>query len=110
MAFKITSYRRVRRGDKLPPSAPALLSGAPAGPQPTAEPATPRGKIGVVVDLLKRPQGASMLELTMATGWQAHSVRGALSSSVKKGLGLTVVSSADETGRRYRIGAVAEPV
>lgn len=107
MALKITCYRRVRRGDKLPPSAPALLSGAPAGAEPAA---TPRGKIGVVVDLLKRPQGASMLELTMATGWQAHSVRGALSSSVKKGLGLTVVSSADETGRRYRIGAVAEPV
>ena len=38
-----------------------------------------------------------------ATGWQAHSVRGAMSGSVKKALGLTITSEKTQTGRIYRI-------
>ena len=38
------------------------------------------------------------------TGWQAHSVRGVLSGTLKKKLGLAVVSEMTEAGeRRYRI-------
>ncbi len=38
------------------------------------------------------------------TGWQAHSVRGFLAGTVKKKLGLTLVSDkAAEGPRRYRI-------
>ena len=38
-----------------------------------------------------------------ATGSQAHSVRGALSGSIKKGLGLAVNSAKTDSGRRYGI-------
>ena len=38
------------------------------------------------------------------TGWQAHSIRGAISGALKKKLGLTITSEADEIrGRIYRI-------
>ncbi len=56
------------------------------------------------LELLRRPAGAGLEELQAATGWQAHSVRGFLSGTVKKKLGLTLNS--DQTGdrpRRYRI-------
>ena len=40
-----------------------------------------------------------------ATGWQAHSIRGAISGSVKKALGLNVQSEQTDVGRVYRIVA-----
>lgn len=58
----------------------------------------------VCIDLLSRPNGASTEELQQATGWQAHSVRGFLAGTVKKKLGLTLVSDKLADGpRRYRI-------
>jgi hypothetical protein len=44
-----------------------------------------------------------------ATGWQAHSVRGAISGALKKKLKLKVASEVVEgRGRVYRIGGQAE--
>ena len=58
----------------------------------------------LLVDLLRRDVGASLEELVQATGWQQHSVRGAISSIVRKKLGLTVMSEKVEgRGRVYRI-------
>jgi len=74
--------------------------------QTTAAPAevkAPKGKLGALVTLLRRPEGAKLEELQTATGWQAHSVRGAISGAVKKKLGLTVSSEKTEAGRVYRI-------
>src|SRR5450631_754714 len=59
-----------------------------------------------VLDLLKRPDGATLGELMKATGWQAHSVRGFLSGTVSKKLGLTVTSTkADDGERTYSVKA-----
>ncbi len=41
--------------------------------------------------------------MTAATGWQAHSVRGAMSGALKKKLGLIIASEKTEAGRVYRI-------
>lgn len=68
---------------------------------------TPR-KQQLCLELLSRPDGASLEELQAATGWQAHSVRGFLSGTVKKKLGLTLLSErAGDGPRRYRVGPEA---
>lgn len=61
-------------------------------------------KADTIVKLLKSRKGASLEDLKKATGWQAHSVRGFLSGTVKKRMGLAIESEAGKTGvRRYRI-------
>ncbi len=61
-------------------------------------------KQALLIDLLKRKNGASIDDIVKATGWQPHSVRGAISGTLKKRLGLTVNSEAvDGRGRVYRI-------
>lgn len=53
-----------------------------------------------VLDLLKRPGGATLRKLTRATGWQGASVRGFLSGTVGKKLRLKVESNKREDGQR----------
>lgn len=82
---------------------PPLAPSAPA-PRPPDEPTPKRGgKIPTLLDLLMRPEGATIAVMMEATGWQAHSVRGAMSGAIGKTLGLTVTSEKTEAGRVYRI-------
>ena len=74
----------------------------------TASPAAlrPGTKQALLVDLLQRKGGATIAEVVKATGWQPHSVRGAISGALKKKLGLAVASDKVEgRGRVYRIAA-----
>jgi hypothetical protein len=57
-------------------------------------------KAGKILELLKRPGGATSKELQKATGWQPHSVRGFLSGAISKKMGLTVTSTKGEDGER----------
>ena len=57
-------------------------------------------KAAMVLDLLKRPDGVTLAELMKATGWQAHSLRGFLSGTVGKKLGLAVMSTKADNGER----------
>lgn len=67
---------------------------------------TPRpSKIGQVVVLLERPDGATLTEIMAATGWLAHSTRAALTGLRKKGHGVLTGKRGDETC--YRIQAAA---
>jgi hypothetical protein len=54
--------------------------------------------------MLSRPEGASLAELITATGWQAHSVRGALAGSLKR-RGHDIRSEKVDGECRYSIGA-----
>jgi len=75
-------------------------------PKRSATTATPaRGsKKAKILNLLRRPGGASLDQLQKATGWQAHSVRGFLSGEVKKRMGLRVHSAKHADGvRTYRV-------
>lgn len=64
----------------------------------------PLTKTSAALKLLRSAKGVTLDALVTATGWQAHSVRGFLSGTVKKklGLDLTVATAKDGT-RRYRI-------
>ena len=60
-------------------------------------------KSSMMLDLLTRKSGCTLEELQMATGWQAHSVRGFLSGTVKKKLGFQIESAVSKKGvRRYK--------
>ena len=59
-------------------------------------------KLDLIVKMLRRPKGVSLTELATATGWQPHSVRGALAGALKK-RGHAVVSDKTNGERRYRI-------
>lgn len=65
-------------------------------------------KLDALITALRRPEGATITDLTEATGWQAHSVRGAISGNLKKKLKLEVTSDVVEgRGRVYGIAQVA---
>ena len=61
---------------------------------------TPTGKAGTILGLLRRPKGSKMTELQKATGWQAHSIRAALTGLRKRGI--TVTRSRDDDVTVYR--------
>ena len=61
-------------------------------------------KLARLIDMLRRERGATVAETVAALGWQAHSVRGAISGALKKKRGLTIQSEMhDGRGRIYRI-------
>jgi hypothetical protein len=57
-------------------------------------------KTATILELLKRPGGATAKELLKATGWQPHSLRGFISGTLGKKMGLTVTSTKGEDGER----------
>ena len=90
-----------------PQAAPAAPRKGKAAKAATAKDATPTTRDGskkaIVLDMLKRPDGASLKDIMDATSWQAHSVRGFISGSLTKKMGLNVESFKREDGERaYR--------
>lgn len=58
----------------------------------------------MLIAMLRAPEGATIDEIVGATGWQAHSARGAMSGVLKRKLGLTVTSGKVEgRGRVYAL-------
>ena len=61
-------------------------------------------KKAIVLDLLRRKEGATMAEIAKATGWQNHSIRGFISGTLTKKMDLPVASLKNEQGERvYKI-------
>jgi Protein of unknown function (DUF3489) len=56
-------------------------------PKPTPRTGTKQAQM---IEMLKRPEGATVEQIAAATGWQHHTIRGAISGALKKKLGLTV--------------------
>ena len=87
---------------------PKLAVSKPPTSKPKSKKSPPTVRQGtkqaLLIDLLKRKKGATIDEAVDATGWQPHSVRGAISGALKKRLGLTVESQVTkDRGRTYRI-------
>ena len=86
--------------------------GAPAG-DTVADAAAPKerkARTGTkqeqVIGMLRQPDGTTIAEITEATGWQSHTVRGFFAGALKKKMGLEVTSEKDDQrGRVYRLQA-----
>ena len=69
---------------------------------------TPREgtKQATLIAMLRAPDGATIEEIMAATGWQSHTVRGAMAGALKKKLGLEVTSEkVEDRGRVYKLPA-----
>jgi Protein of unknown function (DUF3489) len=73
-----------KRGKAAPAEKPRLRAGT---------------KQAKMIEMLKRPKGATVEQIAAVTGWQHHTIRGAISGALKKKLGLTV-----ETMRTREVG------
>ena len=62
----------------------------------------PGSKLDLLIKRLRRPSGATIDDLTKVTGWQAHSVRGAMSGTLKK-KGHSIASTKVDGKRRYQL-------
>ncbi|MCC5988756.1 MAG: DUF3489 domain-containing protein [Pararhodobacter sp.] len=102
-----------------PVVATAVASARTARRQPDGEPAvtaatdTPKPvairagtKQAQIIELLQRPEGASIAEIVEATAWQPHTARGMISGALKKKLGLPVTAEKVEgRGTVYKLAA-----
>lgn len=93
----------------LAPKPPVVDKKFKAGKQATAGQQAPtrpaRTKTAQILELIHRPQGASLAAIMEATGWQAHSVRGFVSGTLGKKMGLKIESVKGEDG--YRVYTLA---
>jgi hypothetical protein len=69
---------------------------AAVGEKPTPRAGTKQAQM---IEMLKRAEGATVEQIAAATGWQHHTIRGAISGALKKKLGLTV-----EATRTHEVG------
>jgi hypothetical protein len=93
-AFQVLGIADGPRDKDIEPTADPAVQGSRAKPT----------KQDIEIGLLSRPEGATVAEIAEQSGWMAHSVRGFLSGTVRKKLGLTISSTKDEArGRVYRI-------
>ncbi len=87
-----------------PKKAKATKEAKPKGDATGPKGAREGSKKAIVLDMLRRPEGATLADIQAATGWQAHSIRGFLSGSIGKKMGLTIESlKTSEGARAYRV-------
>jgi hypothetical protein len=68
---------------------------------PTIRPGT---KLAAIIGAMRHPGGATIAQMMAGTGWQAHSVRGAISGMIRKRLGLNVTLVRNDSGEPvYRV-------
>ncbi|WP_428544095.1 DUF3489 domain-containing protein [Profundibacter sp.] len=77
---------------------------------PQTDPAQPKPRAGtkqaMLIEMLEAPDGATIAEIAKATNWQSHTIRGAISGTLKKRLGLAITSEKVEgRGRTYKIAS-----
>lgn len=91
-----------RRANVAPTKGKAGKKATPKkkGPRSAQNDAREGSKTAAILEMLKRPGGATTKELLKATGWQPHSLRGFISGTLGKKMVLTVTSTKGEDGER----------
>ena len=101
---KKKAHAAPRRGPVAPKKAKSAKKATSSKKTPIGGQKAPHAKDGskaaMILALIKRPDGATANELVKATGWQPHSIRGFLSGTIRKKMGLAVTSTNGETGER----------
>ena len=94
-----------KAGKKATPAKKATKGAKKAKVAEAAKPEARDGsKTARILDLLKRPGGVTAKELAKATDWLPHSIRGFLSGTVGKKMGLTVTSNkVEDRERKYSV-------
>ena len=93
---KAATRSNVRKAGK-PPS---RKRSAPTASKPASRPNTKQAR---AIAMLRKTAGATIAAIMAATDWQQHSVRGFLAGTVRKKLGLNLVSEQTDKGRVYHI-------
>ena len=88
------------RGKPARNSTSAKKAAKAASNATTAARVRPGSKTAKVLALLKQSGGAPLKRLMRATGWQPHSVRGFLSGTLGKKMGLKIESRKTDDGER----------
>jgi hypothetical protein len=96
----LAGCERLKRFRDRPTAIKRLWAALEALPLTGSDKATKNARL---VAMLQRPAGASLDDLVEATGWQRHSVRGALSGVVHKKMGFTIRTSREGDRLVYRI-------
>ena len=110
--------------DNLDPELEAVVSAAEASWQAVQTKTTARltkleasqtregSKQALVIEMLKRPEGATIEQICAVTSWQAHSTRGFIAGTVKKKLGLSIGSEkiVGPTGAGQRLYRITDAV
>ncbi len=107
-AKKLRSTKKIDVPAVVPAKVVRSSRAKTAGALPLVPP-TPSEPVGTskqarLVSMLNATSGATLEQMMNLTGWQAHTVRGAISGVLRKRLGLNVVcDAAGSEVRRYRI-------
>jgi Protein of unknown function (DUF3489) len=98
-----TPTTKARVAKRRAKAAPLKAEPAPRAARANKAAAAPRGatKTEKILDLLKRAGGVTLQELVKATGWQPHSVRGFLSGTIGKKMGMPIESFKGAEGDRF---------
>ncbi len=88
----------------------AVIANAEAAQPEVAQPNAPKprtrdnSKQAQVIAMLRRPEGATIVQICTLTGWQQHTVRGTFAGAFRKKLGLDITSTKDVGAERvYRL-------
>jgi transposase len=91
----------IKRKSAITKTANTATDGTARNGRPSRKPKT---KLAQLEAMLRRPDGATIEQISKSLVWQAHSVRGAMSGALKKKQGLTITNEKTDDGRRvYRI-------
>ena len=83
-------------GVEVPEAAPGQAGSAQTlrlQPDTAVRPERPGGKLGVLLDAVARPKGATLDELNSASGWLPHTTRAALTRLRQRGFDVRLATT-----------------